>query len=33
MGAVHVGIGHDDDSVVAQFVNIKLVADIGAQAR
>ena len=32
MGTVHVGIGHDDDLVVAQLVNIELLAYAGAQA-
>ena len=32
MGAVHVGVGHDDDLVVAQLVGIELLApDAGAQ--
>ena len=32
MGAVHVGIGHDDDLVIAQFFQIKfLPADTCAQ--
>jgi len=28
--AVHVGIGHDDDFVVAQVVDVELVANAGA---
>ena len=31
MGAVHIGICHDDDLVVAQLVLIELLADTGAQ--
>ena len=31
MRAVHIGIGHDEDLMVADFANIKLVADAGAQ--
>ena len=32
MGAVDVGVGHDDDLVVAQLVDVELVlADAGAQ--
>ena len=27
MGAVHVGIGHDDDLVIAQFFEFEIVAD------
>ena len=34
MGAIDIGIGHDDDAVVAQFVGVEIVfADIGAQGR
>ena len=31
MRAVHIGIGHDEDLMVADFANIKLVADAGVQ--
>ena len=31
MGAVHIGIGHDDDLVIAQLVLVKLLADARAQ--
>ena len=31
MAAVDVGIGHDDDLVIAQFVEIEFVADAGSQ--
>ena len=32
MGAVDVGVGHDDDAVVAQFVDVEVVgADAGAE--
>ena len=30
VGAVDVGVGHDDDLVVAQLVEVELVADAGA---
>ena len=33
MGAVHVGIGHDDDLVVPQLVQVKFLPDAGAQRR
>ena len=33
MGAVHVGIGHDDDLVIPKPVQVQLVADPGAQGR
>ena len=34
MGAVHVGVGHDDDLVIAQLVGIEfLAADAGAERR
>ena len=33
MRAVHVGIGHDDDLVVAQLLEVKFVADARAQRR
>ena len=32
MGAVHVRIGHDDDFVVAQLFNVKILADTAAKA-
>ena len=31
VGAVHIGIGHDDDLVVAQLARVELVPDAGAQ--
>ena len=31
MGAVHIGVGHDDDLVIAQFFQIELRPDAGAQ--
>ena len=31
MGAVHVGIGHDDDLVVSEFADIKVVMDAGPE--
>ena len=31
MGAVHIGIGHDDDLVVPQLGGVKFIADTGAQ--
>ena len=31
VGAVHVGIGHDDDLVIAQLVQVELVPDAGPQ--
>src|SRR5262249_5968777 len=33
MGAVHVGVRHDDDLVIAQPIGIELVADTGAERR
>ena len=32
MGAVHVGIGHDDDLVIAQLVQVEVVPDARAQS-
>ena len=32
MSAVNVGIGHDNDAMIAQFFNIKLFVDIRAQS-
>ncbi len=31
VSAVHVGVAHDDDAVVAQPLQVKIVADAGAQ--
>ena len=31
MGAVHIGVGHDDDLVIAQFFQVELRPDAGAQ--
>ena len=31
MGAVNVGVGHDDDFVIAELVDVELVADTGAE--
>ena len=31
MGAVHVGIGHDDDLVVAQLCDVKVFVDAGSE--
>ena len=33
MGAVHVGVGHADDAVVAQLVDAELLADAAAEGR
>ncbi|CDC74301.1 uncharacterized protein BN503_00904 [Oscillibacter sp. CAG:155] len=33
MGAVHIGIGHDDDLVIAELIEVELLADAGAQRR
>ena len=33
MGAVHIGIGHDDDFVIPELGIVKLLADAGAQCR
>ena len=31
--AVHVGVGHDDDAVVAQLRDVELIADAACRAR
>jgi hypothetical protein len=31
MGAVDVGVGHDDDAVIAQLVGVEILADAGAE--
>ena len=31
MGAVHIGIGHDDDLVIPKLCRVKLISDAGAQ--
>ena len=33
MGAVHIGIGHDDDLVIAELIGVELVPDPGPQSR
>ncbi len=33
MGTVDVGVGHHDDAVIAQFLEIEVLADAGAQGR
>ncbi|CAN4006120.1 hypothetical protein BFDFBN_BFDFBN_05965, partial [Dysosmobacter welbionis] len=33
MGAVHIGIGHDDDLVIPEPVQIELIPDARAQGR
>ncbi len=33
MGAVHIGVGHDDDATIAQPLEGKIIAYAGAQSR
>ena len=32
VGAVHIGIGHNDDLVIAQLFQVEVVSDAGAQS-